>query len=374
MKKLYSSLLVALVSLQVNAQCTTNYLLNPSFESPIQPSIGNNFPAPYNVFGGWSILTASPTVQTGGFNVVRVNGSAYSGGPNNAHNGGNQYVDINGAGGFVQQSFTVTCGSVIEYSGWFSRREVGGTGFNGYMELLDASNNPISTSNIVSFTSNESEEVWKEVTGTSVGVLPGVYTIRFFMDDFANIDDAFLCVSPGCVLSTKVNNINASSNNCTNTISWLAENETTLKNYEIQKSDDGINYNTVGSMVSLNQTGASSYTFKDKVSSNNSFYRLKTFELDNTFNYSKIVSATSNCDLLNVSVFPNPTANVLNINTFANSKHKSAVILNSTGKQVATYNLTNGNNIFDIKSLPKGLYIVKVLSDVDSKVFRITKL
>ncbi len=67
------------------------------------------------------------------------------------------------------------------------------------------------------------------------------------------------------------------------------------------------------------------------------------------------------------------TANILNINTIANSKHKTALILYSTGKQIAVYNITNGNNDFDIKSLPKGLYIVKVLSDVDFKIFRITK-
>jgi Secretion system C-terminal sorting domain len=373
MKKIYTLLFVVFVTYNTNAQCNTNYLINPSFETPIQPSLGNNFPAPYNVFGGWSILTASPTVQIGGFNVVKVDGSGYSGGPNTAHGTGNQYVDINGAGGFVQQTFTVTCGSTIEYSGWFSRREPGGNGFNGYMDLLDGSNNPISTSTTVSFTSNESEEVWKQVIGTSVSVLPGTYTIRFFMDDYANVDDAFLCVNPGCVLSTKINDINASSNNCSNTLNWISENESNLKNYEIQKSEDGIKYNTISTVVSTKQNNISKYTITDKALSTNSYYRLKINESDNTFSYSKSITVTSTCDFTKVSVYPNPTTDIINVN-ISNNKRKTALIFNATGKKVAQSNLINGNNIVDIKSLPKGVYVVKVMSDTESKVFRITKL
>jgi hypothetical protein len=372
MKKLYTALLLALVYMQVNAQCTTNYLTNPSFEAPIQPSLGNNFPAPYNVFAGWSILTASPTVQIGGFNVVRVNGSVYSGGPNNAHNGGNQYVDINGAGGYVQQSITVTCGSVIEYSGWFSRREPGGAGFTGYMDLLDASNNVISTSNTVSFTSNEDEEVWKQVNGLSVGVLPGVYTVRFFMDDYANVDDAFLCVSPGCVLSTKFNDFNVTSAKCTAKLTWVASDEAALKQYDVQMSEDGVGYKNVGMVLPKSLSASNSYDFVyNTVKAGKAFFRVRSTDVDGKIAYSKVTPANLNCNETVISIYPNPVADVLHINVTNGGK---ALLYTVDGRLMGTHLLTNGDNSIDIKKLSKGIYVVKVTDNLKTEVRRITKM
>ncbi len=354
----------------VYAQCTTNYLINPSFEAPVQPILGNNFPSPYNTFNGWSIPTATAGVPVGGFNVIRVNGGTYSGGPNNAHNGGNQYVDINSAGGFVQQSFTVTCGSTIEFSGWFSRREPGGTGFTGSMDIIDASNNVITTSTTVSFTSSESEEVWKQVIGTPVSIIAGTYTIRFRMDDFANVDDAFLCVSPGCVLATSLTDFSVTANKCSANINWRTEDESDLKNYEIQTSNDGVIFKTVETILPKNSRN---YSFEYKAPSGKSFYRLKLNEKDNTFSYSKIIPVTISCDNISVSVYPNPASDVLHVNINSNALNR-VVITNAAGKNISTGILQNGDNSINIKNLPKGMYIVKILNDVDTKVYRITKL
>jgi Secretion system C-terminal sorting domain len=352
------------------AQCTTNYLINPSFETPVQPSLGNNFPPPYNTFGGWIIPTATAGVPVGGFNIIRVNGSTYSGGPDIAHNGGNQYVDINSAGGIVQQSFTVTCGSTIEFSGWFSRREPGGIGFTGSMDIIDGSNNIIASSSTVSFTSNESEEVWKQVIGSPVSVVAGTYTIRFIMDDFANIDDAFLCVSPGCVLATTLTDFTAVANKCNANLNWAATDEIDLKNYEVQTSNDGIIFKTIATILPKN---ASSYSFENKAASGKSFYRLKLNDRNNTFTYSKIIPVIINCDNVSINVYPNPASDILHVNINSNVLNR-VVICNAAGKNISTSILQNGDNNINIKYLPKGMYVVKVLNDIDTKVYRITKL
>jgi hypothetical protein len=372
MKKIYFTLFVSfcLANAYVYAQCTTNYLINPSFEAPVQPVVNsNNFPAPYNVFGGWNIPSSTAGVPIGGFNIIRVNGGGYSGGPNTAHNG-DQYVDINGAGGFVQQSFTVTCGSTIEFSGWFSRREPGGAGFTGSMDILDGSNNIITSSTVVSFTSNESEEVWKQVIGTPVSVLAGTYTIRFIMDDYANVDDAFLCVTSGCVLATSLTNFSATANKCTASLSWAATNERDLKNYEVQTSNDGIIFKTIATIL---PTNTSNYSFENNDVLGKSFYRLKLNDIDNTFTYSKIVPVTISCDNVSISVYPNPASDFLhvNINSAASSR---ALVYNTDGKRMSITILRNGDNIISIKNLPKGMYVVKVVNDTNSKMYRITKL
>jgi hypothetical protein len=372
MKKIYSLLFCtfSLISANVIAQCTINYLVNPSFEAPVQPILNNNnFPAPYNVFGGWNIPSATAGVPAGGFNIIRVNGTGYSGGPNTAH-AGNQYVDINGAAGIVQQSFTVTCGSTLEFSGWFSRREPGGSGFNGSMDIIDGSNNIITSSTVVSFTSNESEETWKQVIGTPVAVVAGTYTIRFIMDDYANVDDAFLCVSPGCVLATTLTDFSVKSNKCNADLNWAAADEIELKNYEVQTSNDGIIFKTIATVL---PTNASNYSFENKAVSGKSFYRLKLNDKNNTFTYSKIIPITINCDNVSVNVYPNPVSDILHVNINSNTLTR-VIIYNSAGKNISTTVLQNGDNMIDIKKLSRGVYVVKVLSDNDTKVYRVNKL
>ncbi len=356
-------------------QCTINYLTNPSFEAPIQPLLNsNNFPAPYDAFGGWTIPSASPTVQVGGFNIVRVDGAGYSGGPNTAHGTGNQYVDINGAGGYVQQSFTITCTSTIEYSGWFSRREPGGSGFTSYMDIINSANTVVSTSSTVSFTSGESEETWKQVTGTISGLAAGTYTLRFFMDDYANIDDAFLCVSPGCVLATTLSNVSATAVACNAKLSWLAAAETALKQYDVQYSSDGISFLTVSTILPKNSATSNSYNYSyTGAKEGAAFFRIKAIDEDNKFTYSKIVSANINCNKAAINVYPNPVTDNLHV-TINNNKQNKTLIYNAAGKLMQTNVLTNTNNDIDFNALPKGLYIVKILTETSTKVFKITKM
>jgi hypothetical protein len=98
-------------------QCTTNMLINPSFEAPVQPNIGDNeIGSP--VFNGWTMPGGTQ------FNIIRANGTVYGEGPDTAQQG-KQYADVVKADGMIQQSFALTCPSAIDFSGYFSRREPG---------------------------------------------------------------------------------------------------------------------------------------------------------------------------------------------------------------------------------------------------------
>jgi hypothetical protein len=238
------------------------------------------------------------------------------------------------------------------------------------MDVIDGSNNIITTSSTVSFTSNESEEVWKQVIGTPVAVVAGTYTIRFIMDDYANIDDAFLCISPGCVLATTLTDFSVRSDKCNANLNWAAVDEIELKNYEVQTSNDGTVFKTI---ATIHPTNASNYSFENTATSGKSFYRLKLNDKNNTFTYSKIIPVTVNCDNGSVNVYPNPVSDMLHVNVSSNALNR-AVIYNASGKNISTTILQNGDNMIDIKNLPKGMYVVKVLNDTDSKIYKITKL
>ena len=352
--------------------CTANYLSNPSFESPVQPLLGNNFPAPNNTFNGWTIPSATAGVSAGGFNIVKVNGSAYSGGPNTAH-AGSQYIDITSAGGYVEQSFTLSCPSTITFSGWFSRREPGGSGFTSYIDINSGAT-VVATSTLVNFTNNESEETWKEVTGNA-SLPAGTYTFRFFMDNFANIDDAFLCASPGCVLPITISKFFAVSEKCTDKLSWLTSSEINGSRFDVEQSNNGIDFKTVGSIPAKNVSSGGSYNFNYRANGNaRSFYRLKGVDIDGKISFSKIIDVISNCAAISINVYPNPVLDDLHVN-ISNNNSSRLVIFNTDGKMVIPFTiLKNGDNTVNIKNLPSGIYVVKVFDEVDTKVIRVTKL
>jgi hypothetical protein len=158
-----------------------NVLNNPGFEVPVQTTPGDH------------VLASIPEWSTGAGlqpNLIRANGTSYTGGPDTAH-AGNQYIEMSGGNGYLTQNFTLTGLSSVNFGGWFSRREASANGFDSYIEILDENNDMVSTSSTVSFSCCESQEVWKHVDGTAI--LPGGnYIFRVQLNDYANFDSAFV--------------------------------------------------------------------------------------------------------------------------------------------------------------------------------------
>ena len=164
---------------------STPLLTNTSFESPVQSTIGNNLTGS-NTFNGW-------TTSVGTFNIVKTNGTTYLGGPDNA-NDGNQYVDISGGNSFVSQSFTVSSASTISFGGYFSSREAAGyVNWTGKIDIVNASNVVVASSNSRVFTSGDGAEdqQWYYLSG--IATIPaGTYKYRVSLGDFGNFDNAYL--------------------------------------------------------------------------------------------------------------------------------------------------------------------------------------
>ncbi|MBI2281986.1 MAG: PKD domain-containing protein [Bacteroidetes bacterium] len=171
--------------------CAGNVLVNPSFEDPIVPVLNGN-----NLIGssipGW-------TTQFGGtFNLIKVNGTAYASGADNAATG-NQYVDIVNSSDYPTQSFTLARTSTLSFSGYFSNRESANGGYVSWtarVDILDASSTVVSSSNTFNFTSVFGDETWVYLSGTSAPLPAGTYRYRAFISDYGHFDEAFLCITP----------------------------------------------------------------------------------------------------------------------------------------------------------------------------------
>lgn len=340
------------------AQCNINILNNPGFETPVQAGIGNNFLG--TTFNGWSM--------TGGnFNVIKTDGSAYSGGPDNAQDG-IQYVDIIGAGGTLYQDFTIGAGPVsVGYSGYFSSREQSSYYINwtASIDIIDlATSTVVSTSTTRLFTNADGaipqQETWYYLFG-NVMLPAGNYRYSANFGDYGGFDAARLATN--CVLAVSLSSFNGNYDNGLVKLSWKSESESNFSHYEIEKSSDGRNFINIGS---VSPSPAHSYTFTDNnsLTSGKNFYRLKIIGMDGKFTYSAIIpiSAKINAGL---KLSPNPASSNL---TVSGLKGNGVIkIYDVSGKMLITKNVQAAQSLsVDISSLSTGLYILKYFGSENS--------
>jgi Secretion system C-terminal sorting domain len=354
--KIYAFLfvLLAIASLQTTAQCTVNILTNGGFDAPLQPAFGNNLTGLFT-FNGW-------TMTGGPFNVIKTDGSVYGGGPDNAKDG-NQYVDITSAAGDITQDFTVACVTDLTFSGYFSHRENGGSDFTAYIEIINVGTGlVVATSSVLNFTSTTDQDIWFVTSGTALSVPAGNYRYRAVVADYCNFDAAFLCAN-ACTLPVKLNKFDAAFENCESSLKWSTSNETNFKEYQIEYSATGINFAKVATvMANTAPISLKEYQYTHNTVSPKSYYRLKQIDVNGAFQYSKIIALNTNCNKAEVTVYPNPATEVLNINITNNSRTAllSTTIYDSYGKKIVAQQLKNGTNSLNIKHLPTGMYQVSV--------------
>lgn len=75
-----------------------------------------------------------------------------------------------------------------------------------------------------------------------------------------------------------------------------------------------------------------------------------------------------------LQVFPNPTTGIVNLQSLKNHKLQSAEVFDATGKRVQSNNLkTLGQSQIDLSSLPKGTYLMKVITEQGTETIKIIK-
>jgi len=127
-------------------------------------------------------------------------------------------------------------------------------------------------------------------------------------------------------------------------ISWTVAEQVNVKNYEVERSVDGIQFDAVGRVAAnTNSSIESQYSFSDNnLSPVTSFYRIKTVDNDGSVKYSSVVKVNGGDKRRNFTVLSNPvTNNVINVQ-FSNQPagvYKLAVI-NAAGNSIMNRNVS----------------------------------
>lgn len=140
-------------------------------------------------------------------------------------------------------------------------------------------------------------------------------------------------------------------------LTWRSDEEVNTSHFQIERSEDGNIFETVGT-VSANGSGANSYSFTDDVAGNsdNYFYRLRMTDIDGRFRFSSIARVSNTETITQISVFPNPANDVI---TIVSSKPQQAAIVNSLGQTLKQIRLIKGSQAVNISFCAPGVYFVK---------------
>lgn len=151
-------------------------------------------------------------------------------------------------------------------------------------------------------------------------------------------------------------------------LEWNVQSEKNILHYEVQNSSSGENFETIGSVFSVqNIDEAHSYSFSDESSQNKTYYRIKSIDTDGTENYSEIVLVEANLEL---SIYPNPFQEKINL-TFSKNNSGTISITTIQGKTVYKKTFKNQDNLeVNTELLRSGSYILKI----NSENSQITKL
>lgn len=152
------------------------------------------------------------------------------------------------------------------------------------------------------------------------------------------------------------------------TLHWETASETNSDYFQIQASEDAINWEVLGETAAAGfSTSLIKYNYQltNDISSNLNYLRIKQVDFDNTFSFSKIIKTQIPAEE-NTILFPSVSTNTFYINTLQNS---SAFVYDYSGKLIQELKLESGINIFG-SNLKPGNYLLNVNA---STTIRFTK-
>ncbi len=200
-------------------------------------------------------------------------------------------------------------------------------------------------------------------------------TFTFKEDDGFYIDDLIIMKSTVPLRTLPVEFLNIAATLLTDQtaeIKWQAIVDAKHSYFEVEKSIDGLVYQSIG-IVKENP-----FVFIDQsVVTGTNFYRVKQYDYDGKFSYSKNVSVYKAPIAFKISTFPNPVTDVLKINVTTPVPEKLLLqITDLSGKMVFVKTDVAGNNgtmSFNIKQLPANVYILRLVNK-DNKIVATEKI
>lgn len=223
------------------------------------------------------------------------------------------------------------------------------------------------------FGSPSSQYIWNdnstadtlEITG------PGTYSVNVNFPDGCNISDAItVTLSPS--LPITLVSFTVRQVECQSRLDWKVADAINFSRFAIEKSSDGYAYSKV---ADIPYTGVYNYTWTDPAPDiQTSYYRLKLVDADETYTYSNTVSATNNCQVQAIKVYPTVTEGWVKVTMPAGYEQATIQIYNISGQRISPLITGSGTGrTVYLQNFPKATYILQVINGTERKSFTIIK-
>ena len=163
-------------------------------------------------------------------------------------------------------------------------------------------------------------------------------------------------------------------------LNWRTSSEINNDYYTIERSHDGFEFEEVFNVSGAgNSSGINNYFGVDEDPYYGvSYYRLKQTDFDGKFAYFDIVAVTIDEKFNELSVYPTPAKELVNISFEMNRESKTDIIIyNISGEKVfeKTYQVLKGGNELQIKTedLSQGMYFVTLSNEKENANIKFIK-
>ena len=194
---------------------------------------------------------------------------------------------------------------------------------------------------------------------SSVAVI-GSGNLETFVQTYVSAGACVVYTYPNGALPVTLVNFSAFRKENNAELNWSTASEKNSDRFEIQRSNDGKKWKTIGETpAALASSAPTKYVFTDAAPLNGSnLYRLKMIDLDGTFAYSKMISLDFKA-VSSLVVYPNPVSDKLFVKSSPELAISKIEVLDQAGKRRAEG--TPGDDSVDVRSLESGIYSVRIL-------------
>jgi hypothetical protein len=176
------------------------------------------------------------------------------------------------------------------------------------------------------------------------------------------------------VLPVKLEYFESNVKNNAVELSWKVANNEEAAKFEIEKSADGKEYNSIATIYPANKGTQSVYRYTDdKTNQANIYYRLKITDSDGVITFSKVIVINFNKALFNLKIANPVYADMTMMYESSNNQQCSIRMFNTAGVLVHTQQVTvhTGSNRIQVSGnymRSGGGYIIEFTDELNNRI------
>lgn len=145
-------------------------------------------------------------------------------------------------------------------------------------------------------------------------------------------------------------------------LNWETTAESNSSHFDVEHSQDGKMWATIGTVKAANNSNKSVKYFLDHKtpSLGQNLYRLKMIDLDATFAYSSIQSVVLE-NGYKIALYPNPVSDILNLEADNWNQVNKVRIVDMNGRTIYSSTHQSLSKKIDVKSIASGSYVLEII-------------